>query len=173
MLFPQDTFRSPESRSLLGVLLLSMCLCGCAPSRTAQEVSERMRALGTWEYRAQGIDALQRGTVQIVTREGDVIGRFRDQWRGQFEAQIQLQGTRMVIVIDQLRITGQITDGQFTGTAQAPTWDVTRQSSRRRSPGRFAARRVQQQAGTNGDDRFGCPSLLRETSYACSPLRVR
>lgn len=172
MHIPQDAVRSLRAHFLLGVLLINVCLCGCASTRTAQEVTERTRALGTWEYRTQGIDGLQRGTLQIVTRDGDVIGRFRDQWRGQFKAEIQLQGTRMVIKIDRLRITGEITDDQFTGTAQAPTWDVTHRSRRRQSPGRFAARRIRQQDGTGGDERFGCPSLLRETSYACSPFQV-
>jgi hypothetical protein len=172
MLIPHSAFRLCGAQCLVGILLISLSLGGCASTRTAQEVTERTRALGTWEYRTQGIDGLQRGTLQIVTRDGDVIGRFRDQWRGQFEAEIQLQGTRMVIEIDRLRITGEIMDDQFTGTAQAPTWDVTHRSRRRQSPGRFAARRIRQQDGTGGDERFGCPSLLRETSYACSPFQV-
>lgn len=177
MAFLQDIFwalplRPPGAQWLLGFLLLSLCLGGCAPTRTAQEVNERTRAIGTWTYRTQGIDGLQRGTMQIVARDGEVIGRFRDQWRGQFEAEIHLHGTRMVIDIDQLRIAGQIVDGQFTGRARAPTWDVTSRSRRRQSPGRFLARRIRQRDGTGGDDQFGCPSLLRETSYACSPFQV-
>jgi hypothetical protein len=156
---------------LLCVILVGVGPCGCASSRTTDEFDERMRALGTWEYWTSGIGTLQRGRVQIVTRDGELVARFRDQWRGPFEAEVRLRGTRMVIVFDHLRISGQIRHGQFRGTARPPEWDLTRASARREAPGTFRARRVRSKEGAGGRDLYGCPSLLRETSYACSPLQ--
>jgi hypothetical protein len=165
------TWSAPGSGLLLCLVLLGVGLGGCASSRTGAELNERMRALGTWEYWTTGIGTLQRGTLQIATRDGDLVARFRDQWRGPFEADVRLQGTRMVIVLDRVRITGQIMHGQFRGTARTPEWDLTRASARREAPGTFQARRVHSPQNDGERDRYGCPSLLRETSYACSPFQ--
>lgn len=164
------TWTAPGLALLLCLILIGAGLGGCASSRTGAELDQRMRALGTWEYWTTGIGMLQRGTLQIATRDGDLVARFRDQWRGPFEVEVRLQCTRMVIVFDHLRITGKIMHGQFQGTARPPEWDVRRASARREAPGTFQARRVHSvQDGER--DRYGCPSLLRETSYACSPLQ--
>lgn len=160
-----------RSGLLLCMLLLGVGLGGCASSRTGDQVDDRMQALGTWEYWTTGIGMLQRGTFQIVSQDGNLVARFRDQWRGPFEAEVRLRGDRMVLILDHLRITGQLRHNQFRGTARTPEWDLSRESARDGSPGTFQARRVHPQQDTGGRDRYGCPSLLRETSYACSPLQ--
>lgn len=130
-----------------------------------------MRALGTWEYRATGVRALRRGRLKISSRDGELVGQFQDRMRGRFKADIHVQGARMVITVDQLRITGRILDNQYSGTIEQSNWDVTEQNSRRQSRARFEARRVRRGGGSGATDRYGCPSLLREESYACSPFR--
>lgn len=160
-----------RSGFLLFMILLGVGLGGCASSRTGDQVDDRLQALGTWEYWTTGIGSLQRGTLQIVPRDGDLVARFQDQWRGSFDAEVRLRGSRMVIVLDRLRITGKLMHDRFRGTARSPEWDVTRASARREASGTFRARRVRSQGGHVGGESYGCPSLLRESSYACSPLR--
>lgn len=156
--------------AILCITVLGASLGGCASSRPGDELDERVQALGTWEYRTDGIGVLQSGTLQISSRDGDLVARFRDQWRGHFEAQIRVQGTRMVIALEQFRIEGRITDGRFTGVVRDSEWDVSRGSARREPAGTFRAHRIGSQQGAGERDRYGCASLLRETSYACSPL---
>lgn len=148
-----------------------MVLLSCASSQTTSEVDERMRALGTWEYQATGVRSLRRGRLKILSRDGDLVGQFQDQMGGKFEANVQVQGARMEIRVDQLRITGRIRNNQYAGTIERSDWDVTRQNPRRQSQARFEARRIRQHGESGADDDYGCPSLLREESYACSPLR--
>jgi hypothetical protein len=156
---------------VLGVMLFGSALGGCATSRPDTTVDEQMQVLGTWEYWTDGISLLQHGTLQIETRDGTLVARFRDQWSGSFDARVRLRGTRMEIVFDRLRITGHLANDAFRGTARTPEWDVTRQSARRETPGTFRAQRIRPPLAADERSRYGCPSLLRETSYACSPLK--
>lgn len=154
------------------VLMLGITVAGCSSPRTAQELDERMQALGTWEYHTSGLRALNRGTLQIGTRDGELVGRLQDRWRGQIEAEVRLQGSHMELTVDRLRITGRITGNRFAARVRRPRWDVTRDQNRRNRAGSFTARRVE--SGTVVDnEQFGCPSLLREDSYACTPFQSR
>jgi hypothetical protein len=40
----------------------------------------------------------------------------------------------------------------------------------RRRTARFIARRVRASVGADAQDRYGCPSLLYEQTYVCSPF---
>lgn len=154
------------------VLMIGATFAGCSSSRTAQEVDERVQALGTWEYHTRGLRALDRGTLQIETRDGKLVGRLQDSWRGQIEAEVRLQGSYMELTVDRLRITGQITGNRFSATVRRSRWDVTQDQNRRERAGSFTARRVGSGAVID-NEQFGCPSLLREDSYACTPFQSR
>lgn len=153
------------------VLLLCVAVGGCAP-RTAEEVAaDRARVLGTWEYRTNGIGALQRGTLQIMVQDAKLVGRFQDSWRGQVQAKISLHGTRMELNLDLVRIQGRLEHGRFTGSVHRPLWDVSRSSVRGRgSDGQFVARKVQDPETVNDGSDLGCASLLHESSYTCKAL---
>ena len=151
---------------------LAVLLLGCS-SRTAEEVAEeRAHVLGTWEYRTQGMSALHRGTFRIVEEDGHLTARLRDNWRGEVQVQVSLQGRQMELTLNRLRIAGRLDDNRFVGYVQTPYWDASRSRLRRQKyPGRLVAQRIRR--GSGGPDRteYGCPSLLRESSYTCSPLR--
>lgn len=147
-----------------------MGMSGCA-SRTAEEIAdERAQVLGTWEYNADGIHALQRGTLTITVRDGKLVGQIRDRWRGKINADVNLQGRHMELSLQDIRITGQIERGRFTGSVRQPTWDVSRSRVRRQSDGYFVARRVRSESVMGEATDYGCASLLRESSFRCSPL---
>lgn len=169
------SLRSMQSRLLLLVLLvLAAGVLGCAP-RSAEEVAaDRARALGTWEYQTDGIGVLQRGTMRITVDDGHLVGRFQDSWRGEVQARVMLQGPRMELDLDRVRITGRIERGRFRGTVHTPIWDVSQpRAQQSRSAGAFLARRVHSESLLQELTEFGCSSLLRESSYTCSPLLRR
>ncbi len=152
-------------------LVLFWGLAGCASSRTAEEIAaDRAQVLGTWKYETNGISTLQQGTLQIQMTDGQLVGRFNDRWRGQIDAHISLHGSHMEMNLNRFRITGEIEDGRFTGSVYRPTWDVSRAQARSRSSGSFIARRVRSGSISDAPANFGCASLLREGSYACSPF---
>lgn len=162
-----------QHRWFLAVLLVpATVLSGCTSPRTADEIAaDRARVLGTWEYHADGIRALQRGTLQIQVQDGKLVGRLQDSWRGPVETQVDLRGSYMELALSQLRITGQLEQGRFVGSVRESPWSVSSSETRTGSTGSFVARRVRRES--SGDDRtdFGCTSLLRESSYACSLFR--
>jgi len=72
-----------QSRWIAAALVLALGLSACS-SRTAEEIADdRAQVLGTWRYETDGIGDLQRGTLQIHVHDGELVGRFRDRWRGQ------------------------------------------------------------------------------------------
>jgi hypothetical protein len=153
---------------LLSTLLLGVGLSGCASSRTAEQVAQnRAAVLGTWEYRTDNISALQRGTFQVMVKDGRLKGRFRDSWRGDLEAQVNIHGSHMELALDRIRITGRLEQNRFTAAVEPEIWDVSI-SGNRRSTGYFVARRVRSYSVFDDIGDFGCPSLLRESSYECS-----
>lgn len=153
----------------VGLLIL---MVGCSTSRAPEEIAvEHAGVMGVWEYRTDGTGALQRGTLRITVEEGRLKGHFQDSWRGQVDAFIQVHGTNMELRLDRVRISGRLRENRFEGVVERNAWDITSQGPHRSSPGRFFARRVQT-ASTTPSEEFGCPSLLRESSYACSPFRA-
>jgi len=162
-------------RRRLVPLTLVFVLCvsgtGCASSRSAEEIAkDRAAILGIWEYYTEGVSVLQRGTFRVRAQGGDLMAHFQDSWRGQFEVDLDLRGSRMEFEIDRLRISGQVLQGEFSGSIRRPLWDVSRESPHRQSIGYFEARRVRSSSGNRTQINYGCPSLLREASYICSPL---
>lgn len=150
---------------------LVICGSGCASSQPAAELAdERAEVVGTWQYRAENISGLHRGTFQVVVEDGRLNGHFEDRWRGSINAQVTLQGSHMELSLDRVRIAGRIVDNRFEGSVRSESWDVTSSSVSRR-PGYFVARRVRSGALFDDVRDVGCPSLLREASYTCSPFR--
>ncbi len=165
---------STRSFRILAVGLTTFALLffasGCTSSRTAQEVAKNREAvLGTWEYRTDNISSLDRGTFQVIVEDGQLRGRFRDKWRGNLEAQVNIHGTHMELALDRVRISGRLEENRFRASVRSGFWDVSTNGNRR-SKGYFVAQRVQNGAVLDDVNNFGCPSLLREESYACSPF---
>ena len=157
---------------LCGLVVLAFALAGCAP-RSAEEVAnDRARILGTWEYRTSGIGALQHGTLQIVVQDAQLVARLQDSWRGTVRARVDLQGSRMELTLDRLRLLGRLEHGRFVAAAYRPMWDVSRTAvADRDAEGRFVARRVGGMSVAERGADVGCPSLLHEASFACSPIQ--
>lgn len=154
---------------VFGVLTL---VIGCASSEpTESETAARSAALGTWEYRVDGIAPLNRGEFTITEKDGQLRAQIRDDRRGRFVARVQLNGSRLQLSMNDLRISGRIEDGSFTGTLRRPIWDVStssrmRRSSRTRSAS-LVARRVASGSATGPETALDCPPILWETDDGC------
>jgi hypothetical protein len=166
----QSVLNRWSAASLLLIAGLLLSALGCS-SRSAEEiVSDRARVLGTWEYRTDGIGSLQHGTLRITMQEGRLVGRLQDSWRGQVEARVLLRGPRMELDLRRIRIRGRLDVNEFRGTVRRPFWDASRTNARRQQTGSFVARRVRRGSLVDDLTELGCASLLRESSYRCSPL---
>lgn len=155
------------------VVLAGLVVTGCASSRSAQErADDRSKVLGTWEYRTNGTSALQRGTLQISVEDGRLVGTLQDSWRGTVEARVNLYGSRMELDLDRIRISGRIRQGRFEATIRREFENMSVRPRRERRGGYFLAQRVRSSAGTNTRTQYGCPPLLREQSYECSPFEI-
>ena len=147
-------------------------LLGCSPRSAEEIVSDRERVVGTWKYKTDGIPFLQRGSLYIAVQDGELVGRLQDSWRGSVKARIDVRGNRMELDIDRGRIRGQLERGRFRGTVRPQQWDVSRSTDRRsQSTGYFLAWRIRSSSILDNLKDLGCPSLLRESSYACSALQ--
>lgn len=167
---------SSWSRGCFGTLILalSLGLVGCASSQSPAELAaERDAVIGTWEYDTDEISFLQYGTLTIHVQDGELVGRLRDQWRGKLKADVRLHGRHLELILNRARIVGRIERGRFRGTVSSQPWHVTQSSPDPLSSPTFVARRVRTHSIRHGPSRLGCPSLLRESSYACSPFQRR
>lgn len=158
--------------SFLTAFIVGVFAAGCASTHSPEEEARaRAAAIGTWEYRVDGVAALHRGEFQITTENGRLRAQIRDERRGRFVARVKLNGSRMQLALENLRISGRIEDGSFTGTLYRPTWDVTTSSrSRRSSQTRSASLVAQRIASSPVVERslpFDCPSILWETDDGC------
>lgn len=156
---------------LLATVLAFGLFAGCAPQSADHLAAERSQVLGTWAYQTDGIQSLQRGTLRITMQDGNLTAQLRDTWRGSLRAHVDLHGSRMELKLRQVRITGRLEHDRFRGTVRTSFWDASQEQDQPQSSGIFVARRVQSQAVMNDLTELGCASLLRESSYACSPLQ--
>lgn len=166
----------PERLPLCATALILCIIWGligaCTSSRTPEEVAaDRATVLGLWKYRADGTDALQRGTLQIHVKDGQLKGRIQDRWRGTKEVDVFVENGHMDVTLNQVRISGRLYGGRFEGAIRNELWDASKSGSRRSGSGAFVAKRIRRASTADRD--LGCPSLLREQSYACSPLPGR
>jgi len=162
---------APRGLSILIVLLVGGLAVSCTSSRSPEEVAtDRANVLGVWKYRADGVNMLQHGTLQIRVRDGQLTGRFQDQWRGTVEANVLLDGSHMEFNLNQARISGRIQQGRFEGAIRREFWDVSESRNERARPGYIVAKRVRSQSVVTNLIDLGCASLLHEGSYGCSPL---
>ena len=165
----------PRAWGACGVvlLLLATVLAGCASSRSAADLAEaRSKVVGVWEYRTNGTTLLQEGTLRISIVDGRLVGRLRDSWRGEVTARVTLYGPRMELHLDRARISGRLHSGWFEAAIRRDFAEMSVSPTRRRSAGSFVAQRIRTTPATDGRDRYGCPSLLREGSFLCSPFQA-
>lgn len=73
----------------------------------------RTAAIGTWKYRVEGPAALSRGEFRIAVEEDQLRALMRDERRGRLTAQVVLDGARMELSLNELRISGRIEDDTF------------------------------------------------------------
>lgn len=155
--------------SLVSMLLL-LPLIGCTSTKSIDPVGmEEAAVLGTWAYTAKGISGLDKGTFHVTVREDRLAVHFRDRWRGPVTGWITVHGSRVDIRLNHDRISGRLKDDRLTGSVRSDPWDVST-SRRRKRTGSFVARRIENPMGSDESRDFGCEPLLRESSYACSPL---
>lgn len=162
------------SHTILSALpvLLVVWVVGCASSPPAEETAEaRAAALGTWEYKVEGIGELSRGTFYITVREDRLRAYVRDEQRGRFIARVRLTGSHMELDLRDLRISGEIEDDTFSGRLYHPDWEVSSSRQRRRfSRPRFTllvARRTARSSLYDLQSPLDCPSILRESGKDC------
>lgn len=155
---------------LLGVGLAA----GCASSRSTEndtsDAADRAAAIGTWKYEVDGYAPLSTGVFQITEQDGRLQGFLRDRRRGRLRARVKLKDRRLELIIDELRVSGRIEDGQFTGFLRRQQWGVTtRRRTRRRTRSRFRsasvyAQRVRSASAADRPSILECESILREAN---------
>lgn len=157
--------------SFLPVLVLCAVAPGllgaCASSRaTDDQAARRASVVGTWEYDVEGWAPLDQGRFQITVQEGSLQGLVRDRHLGRLRARVEVHDSRLELALDDLRISGYVKDGQFTGVLRRSQWDVTASRPRQpRSQFRSAtlfAERVRSAAAADTPNVLECRSLLRE-----------
>lgn len=142
-------------------------MLGCTSSESARSSKEaRASAIGVWEYKVSGVAPLDEGTFQITEQNGRLRALLQDRQRGRLRARVTLQDSHLTLTLDELRISGQIENGTFTGFLRRPQWDVnTRRQRRSRSQFRSAplqAQRVESASTVDEPSALDCQSILRE-----------
>lgn len=142
---------------------------GCASSSRHQPSAEAQAAVvGTWQYEVNGYAPLDEGTFRIRQTDGRLRGELTDRRRGRFRARVDVRASRLELRINDLRISGSIEDGTFTGVLRRSQWSVTsRQQRRSRSRFRSAslsARRIRSATSADAPSVLDCQSILREAS---------
>jgi len=163
----------------VAVVCGSFAVVGCASSRPgAEEPVRPADVTGTWEYRTTGSPALSSGTLRIRHKDGDLRAVLEDARRGQLRTrQVTVRDTWMELRLDQVLVSGRLRDNRYRASVEIITWDVATSSrlARRSTYNRRGSMEAYQVRSSSrlGDaaDTFGCPPLLRESSFACSPLR--
>lgn len=157
----------------IAVVLIGLCLLGCTGPRSAEvSVMNEAAALGTWEYTARGPSGLQEGTFQVSTEGDRLVVTFQDRWRGRITGRVRVHGSRMELRLNRLRISGRIRNERFTGSVEHDPWDLS-ESRRQNRSGSFVAQRIDGPGTSDDVQGLDCPPLLRESSYACSPLDIQ
>ena len=127
--------------------------------------------MGVWEYRTNGTSVLQEGTLRIDVVDGRLVGRLQDSWQGTVEARVNLYGPRMELDLNRIRISGRIRQGRFEAAIRRDFEGLSVRPRTQRRPAYFIAYRVRSTAATDHRARYGCPSLLREHSFECTPFQ--
>jgi hypothetical protein len=122
--------------------------------------------MGTWKYEVNGDAPLDAGTFRIHQKNGRLQGALTDRRRGRLRARVDVRASRLELRVNDLRISGSIEDGTFTGVLRRSQWSVTpRQPRRSRSRFRSAslsARRIQSATSADTPSVLDCQSILRE-----------
>lgn len=162
----------------LAMVLGGVVLGGCASSQSSVEESlQPSDVAGTWRYRTTGSPALSSGVIRIQHKDGDLRATLRDARRGQFRTrQVSLRGSWLEMRLDQVLVSGRLQERRYRASVEIITWDVTTSSElARRSTysrrGTMEAYQVRSSPQFGGAATYGCTPLLRESSFACSPLR--
>ncbi len=162
---------------LLVALAAVVGLTGCTTSeptrRDGPSVSE---VVGTWTYRASGSQPLSRGTLQLNTTRGHLIGRLRDAELGTVPIDARMHGERLTLRMDLFRVgpvsvSGVVEDGTFRGLVDRPEYDVamsqdeTRYAHQSSVRGAFLAERQTHTASLALP--FDCPRLGPDGLMPC------
>lgn len=159
--------------ALLLSLLVALLTPGCLSSQSATDTAaSRAAALGTWQYQVTGRAPLHRGVFRITSKDGHLQALVRDERRGRFTARVRVNNSRMELTLGQLRISGQIKDGSYSGFLHLDQWDVSAPNRSREqwsaSPtASLFAERVQSGVMAGVGSGLECESILREAN-GCS-----
>lgn len=160
---------------LLPLVLLVLgagLVLGCASSGPQGPSAEaQAAAVGTWQYEVNGYAPLDEGTFRIRQTDGRLRGELTDRRRGRFRVRVDVRASRLELRMNDLRISGSIEDGTFTGVLRRSQWSVTsrQQRQQRRSRSRFrsaslSARRIRSATSADAPSVLDCQSILREAS---------
>ena len=157
------------------VIGLLAFVVGCAGSGPAGPTARETSAVvGQWTYQTRGTPLLGDGELRIEVRDERLRAVLYDDRRGRLVARVRVDEERVELEVEKIEIAGRVEQGRFTGVVRRPMWDVsTQQATRYGAPsaaGTLVARRLGTPAVLSAPTDYGCTPLLRETSYACSPL---
>jgi len=106
-------------------------LTGCVSvNSSSQTTSSHTEVIGTWTYEASGVQPLSRGTLQLATRNGRLLGQLRDSELGAIPVQADVSGHRLELRMDLFRVgplsvAGSVEGDTFRGLIDRPMYDVT------------------------------------------------
>lgn len=106
-------------------------LTGClSVGSSSQSASSHTDVVGTWTYEASGTQPLSRGTLQLATRNGRLLGQIRDSELGTVPIQANMTGRRLELQMDLFRVgplsvAGSVEGDTFHGLIDRPVYNVT------------------------------------------------
>lgn len=106
-------------------------LTGCASvGSSTQGAHSYTELVGTWTYEASGVQPLSRGTLQLATRNGRLLGQIRDSELGTIPIRADVSGRRLELRMDLFRVgplsvAGAVDGDTFHGLIDRPMYDVT------------------------------------------------
>jgi hypothetical protein len=106
-------------------------LIGCASLGSSSDANGTLtNVIGTWTYEATGSQPLSRGTLQLATRNGRLMGQLRDSELGTIPIHADVSGQRLELRMDLFRmgplsVAGSVEGDEFRALIDRPTYNVT------------------------------------------------
>lgn len=166
-----------RSLSLLALAVSIVVLAGCAATGPSTPSSDALaEVVGTWTYKTSGTQPLSRGTLQLATKDGRLMGQLRDSELGTIPLDAQVSGERLELRMDVFRvgplsIAGSVEGNEFRGLVDRPAYNVTMSADTRswyQSQNMYGSFRAERR-GAPATPNFvlNCPKLGPDGIQAC------
>lgn len=166
-----------RSLGLVFFAAAALVLAGCASTGSSTSGRDAAATVtGTWTYNASGAQPLSRGTLQLATNNGRLVGQLRDSELGTIPIDARMLGGRLELRMDVFRfgllsVQGAVQGDEFRGLVDRPDYDVSMnadRSSRRHAPALYGSFRAQRRSVPSVPALvLNCPKLGPDGLIAC------